>query len=90
MAFMYLWLLLLTAIASAGLVTNLMVLSRLPRRQQAYPPPQYPQQPPPPQQTAPPPAYGWPQSAPPTIDPQATTWVPGSPGSRCAELNITD
>jgi len=82
MAFIYVWLLLLTAIAIAGLVTNVLVLSRLPRRQQGYPPPQFPQQPPPP-----PPAYGWPQSAPPTIDPQATTWVPGS---RCAELNITD
>lgn len=81
MAFMYVWLLLLTAIATAGLVTNLLVLSRLPRRQQGYPPPQYPQQPPPP------PTYGWPRSAPPPIDPPATTWVPGS---RCAELNITD
>jgi hypothetical protein len=81
MAFIYVWLLLLTAIAIAGLVTNLLVLSRLPRRQQGYPPPQYPQQ------TPPPPAYRWPQSGAPTIDPQATTWVPGR---HCAELNITD
>jgi hypothetical protein len=90
MAFMYVWLLLLTAIAIAGLVTNLMVLSRLPRRQQGYPAPQYPQQAPPPHQPPPPPAYGWSQSSAPTVVPQETTWVPGRPGSRCAELNITD
>jgi hypothetical protein len=89
MALMFVWLMLVTAIAIAALVTSLLVLSRLPRRP---PPPKYSSQ-----YGSLPTGYGAPQrgypSGPPAYppgpiaDPQAATWVPRS---RCAELNITD
>ena len=83
------WLLVVTAIAIAALVTSLLALSRFPKRirQPTTYPPQY----------GPPQAYGPPRGAypagpapyppAPSPDPEAATWVPRS---RCAELNITD
>ncbi len=83
------WLVLVTAIAVAALVTSLVVLSRLPRRAA---PPQYgsypPQYGPTPTVYAPQPQAGPFSNAPTMIaDPDTTKWIPRS---RCAELNITD